>query len=141
MARRSSAEVIADKELVARIVASLESSVAAVERAMVLLYESQTEVEQVAEMTTEHNLVGFAANDATIATRIVKNVVLRATAAGIPPGKRLWGSSLAISRRIAKRYAATQLLAAAKAKREADQLRAIGDEASGREAHGRPKAA
>ncbi len=138
MARRTKAEVAADRELVARIEASLDASVAAVERAMVLLYGRQTEVEQATETTTEHNAVGFAANDATVATRIVKNVILRATAAGVPEGKRLWGGSLAIARRIAKRYAATQLLDAAKAKAEAQKVAALADEVSGREAHGRP---
>lgn len=141
MGRRSSAEVAADREMVARIVASLNSSVAAVERAMVLLYKRQTATEQEAEITTEHNAVGFAANDATVATRITKNVILKAYAAGVPEGSRLWGSSLEIARRIAKRYAATQLLEAAKAKAEARKLAMLADEAAGREAMGRPVAA
>lgn len=132
MARRTKAEVAADRALVARILASLDSSVAAVERAMVLLYERQTAVEQATETTTEHNAVGFSANDATVGTRLVKNVILRAKAAGVPAGRRLWGGSLAISRRIARRYASTQLLDAARAKLAAE-VAAHEDEQAGRQ--------
>lgn len=124
--------------MVAKIVASLDGNVAAVERAMILLYGAQTPVEQASEITTEHNAVGFAANDATVGTRITKNVILKARAAGVAEGRCLWGRSLEIARRITKRYAGTQLLAAAKAKAEARRLAAMVDEADGREAHGRP---
>jgi len=140
MARRTKEEVAAERALVERIHASLDRSVAAVERAMVLLYERQTAAEQASEITTEHNAVGFSANDATVGTRIVKNVILRATAAGVRPGKRLWGTSLAISRRIAHRYAATQLLDAALAKRGAEdaaRVAAMEDERDGELAYGR----
>lgn len=140
MARRTKEEVAAERALVERIHASLDRSVAAVERAMVLLYERQTAAEQASEITTEHNAVGFSANDATVGTRIVKNVILRATAAGVRPGKRLWGTSLAISRRITHRYAATQLLDAALAKREAEdaaRVAAMEDERDGELAYGR----
>jgi hypothetical protein len=140
MARRTKEEVSRERAMVARIHASLDQSVAAVERAMVLLYERQTAAEQATETTTEHNGVGFSANDATIATRIVKNVILKATAAGVRPGKRLWGTSLAISRRIAHRYASTQLLDAALAKMEAEdaaRVAAMEDERDGELAYGR----
>lgn len=114
--RRTSSQVAAERELVAKIETALDTNVVAVERAMLILYKSQTSDERESETTREHNMVGFAANDATVGSRIVKNVILRATSAGIPPGRRLWGKSLEISRRIAKRYAGTQLLAAANTK-------------------------
>lgn len=129
--RRTKAEVAAERALVARIHRSLDTSVAAVERAMVLLYGAQTATEQAAEVTTEHNAVGFSANDATVGSRIVKNVILRAEAAGVPAGKRLWGSSLAISRRIAKRYAGTQLLDAARTKEDAERAARAAEEVDG----------
>jgi hypothetical protein len=124
--RRTKVEMAAERALVARIHESLDSDVAAVERAMVLLFRAQTDVEQATEVTTEHNAVGFSANDATVGSRIVKNVILKAADAGVPAGRRLWGASLAISRRIAKRYASTQLLASAVAKQAAveDKARA-----------------
>jgi len=114
--RRTSSQVAAERELVAKIETALDTNVVAVERAMLILYRFQTSDERESETTREHNMVGFAANDATVGSRIVKNVILRASSAGIPPGRRLWGKSLEISRRIAKRYAGTQLLAAANTK-------------------------
>lgn len=138
MARRTFEQMQLDQATVVRIRAALGASTVAVERAMLLLYGLQTADERTAEMTVHTNGVGFSANDATVGTRIVKNVILKARAAGIPEGKRLWGSSLAISRRIALRYAGTQLLVATRAK-QAAQLAARREEHDGEQAFPLPR--
>jgi hypothetical protein len=136
--RRTSSEVKEERELVAKIRHSLETNVAAVEKALLALYFRQTQDERQSETTREHNERGFAANDATVATRLVKNVIIRAARANVPPGRRLWGGSLLIGRRIALRYASTQLLEMAKQREAAKFANAAKDEADGRAASGRP---
>lgn len=67
----------------------------AVERAMVALYERQTQLEQNGEMTVESNGVGFSAFHAKLGTYYARWVL---------DGKRLSGAHLERARTIALRY-------------------------------------
>lgn len=65
-------------------------------RAIVAIYQKQTADEQSAEMTKHHNGVGFCARDGEFGTSIAKQVLA---------GRRLSDKQLAITRKIAARYA------------------------------------
>lgn len=103
----------ADRPLVEQIIKSLDTNDRAVEKAMFLLGERQTQEELEQEATLKHNAVGFSSAHArfgALAYGIVKN------------GGHLRGKLLTVARHIAKRYARTQLLQIAKEKAAKEQL-------------------
>ncbi len=104
----------ADKALVESILKSLDENPYAVERAVLLIADAQTPDEYQWETTNVNNGVGFAASDARLGTELAK--AIRGNTA-FPPGKRLRNGTLDRARALVKRYARTQLLVAAKAKR------------------------
>jgi len=104
----------------AAIVDLLNSNPRAVERALLAIYAAQTAGEQLAGTTCEQNGVGFTGADANTGTWLVQVVIAEGTAKGRPEGQRLRGKALEMGRRIAKHYAGTQLLRAAKIKAAAD---------------------
>jgi len=114
--RRTKEQVAADKELLAKVVRAIETNPAAVARALDLLFENQTAAEQSNESTEEDNGVGFAGCDARTGSWLVKTVLAEGRAKGRPEGELLRGKALQMGRRIALRYAKTQIFAAAKAK-------------------------
>lgn len=99
----------ADRELVDKIIKSLDTNPKAVERAMWLLAKRQTEEELELEATLKHNGVGFGAAHARFGAYVYGR---------LKAGQRLTGRTLNTARHIAKRYAATQLLEMAKARQE-----------------------
>lgn len=107
MARRSREEVAADNALIERIIKSLNESDAAVTKAIIVIGNEQTSNELTSHAALEHNGRGWSMVDANYGT------FLRETA--LREGK-LWGKLLVDARRIALKYAKTQLFARAKAK-------------------------
>lgn len=102
----------ADEPMVARIIKALDNNPEAVERAILLLGKEQTSNELNYHGALEHNGRGFSKAHAAYGTwayDILKN------------GGHLHGHALAKCRHIAKRYARTQLLAAAKEKMEQEK--------------------
>lgn len=97
----------ADRTLVAQILNALETNDRAVERAMLLLGQRQTQDELEQEATLKHNAIGFSSAHARFGAYAYS--VVRG-------GGRLKGNALAVARHIAKRYARTQLLQIAKEK-------------------------
>ena len=122
--RRSSAEVAADKALVATIRRSLASNPAAVVRALEVLFARQTRDEQAVAATRHHNEVGFSQADARTATWLVEVVIAEGREAGREDRDLLRGKALEMGRRIAGKYARTQLLALAKAKKAEQEYEA-----------------
>lgn len=112
--RRSSAEVAADRAMVARIREALANPRAVV-RAIEALFARQTRDEQREFRTRHHNSVGFCANDAARGSALAVKIAER-RAEGRPEHQLLTVSELETARRIASRYAGTQLLALAKEK-------------------------
>lgn len=97
----------ADRPLVDKIIHSLDTNNAAVERAMLLLGDRQTQEELANEATLKHNSIGFSSAHARFGAYVygvLKN------------GGHLKGKTLTVARHIAKRYARTQLLQLAKDK-------------------------
>lgn len=97
----------ADQPLVDAILKSLETNNKAVCRAIKLIGDMQTAEEMNQQATLEHNGVGFSGADAEFGTWLYRQIC-----ANIPLSKK----SMDGARRIAKKYARTQLLALAKAK-------------------------
>lgn len=117
--RRSSAEVREDNALVEAIRVSLRTNNAAVVRALELIFAEQTRDEQAFHITTHTNGVGFSQADARTGSWLVKTVIAEGRFAGFSEKHILRGQALEMGRRIALKYAATQLLRAAKAKQAA----------------------
>lgn len=107
MARRTREQVIADNELIARIIKTLNEDDFAVAKAIVVIGNDQTEDELSAQAALQHNGRGWSMVDANYGT-FLRSVVLR-------DGK-LQGKLLADGRRIALKYARTQLFERAKQK-------------------------
>lgn len=108
----------ADHAVVDSILKAIDENPKAVERAVLLLADAQTEEEYAYETTNVNNGVGFAASDARVGTELAK--IIRGNSA-LPPGRRLKGPRLDQARALVRRYARTQLLCAAKAKKELEQ--------------------
>lgn len=99
----------ADQPIVDSILKSLDENPRAVMKAIVILGRNQTEDELQQEATLQHNGVGFTGTDARYGTWLYGQIVA---------GKGLSAKMLEGARKMAKKYARTQLLAAAKAKME-----------------------
>lgn len=111
----------ADQAVVDSILKAIDENPRAVERAILILADAQTQDEYAYETTNENNGVGFAASDARAGTELAK--LIRGNTA-FPPGKRLRNvADLDRARSIVKRYARTQLLAAAKMKQSTQQTK------------------
>ena len=76
----------------------LSSNDAWVERALVVLYRRQTELEQQAGVTYRLNEVGFQVADAKWFTTLAERVIRRAND-GVPEGQRLTRDEMAYCRR------------------------------------------
>ncbi|MND90862.1 hypothetical protein D3C80_829580 [compost metagenome] len=109
MARRTKAEVAADNALIESIIKTLNENDVAVCKAIVLIGNDQTAEEKEAHAALQHNGKGFSMVDANYGT-FLRDVILR-------EGK-LRGKLLADGRRIALKYARTQLFDRAKKKRD-----------------------
>lgn len=97
----------------AEIVELLNTRVAAVEKAMVRLYELQRPVEKAVNASTLLNLQGFCAFTARSGSKFAR-AVESARKKGVPAGRRLYGSWLRRAREIAIRHRG-QLVAMANA--------------------------
>lgn len=122
--RRSSEQVAVDRRLVGRIRASLASNPAAVVRALELLFAEQTRDEQAVHTTRHHNERGFSQADARTGSWLVRTVIAEGRSKGRSDAGLLRGKALEMGRRIASKYARTQLLRAAKAKQAAAEYEA-----------------
>ena len=109
MARRSKEQIAADNNLLESIIETLKTNDVAVCKAIVLLGNDQTAEEQAAHAALQHNGKGFSMVDANYGT-FLREVILR-------EGK-LRGKLLTDGRRIALKYAKTQLFERAKVKRD-----------------------
>jgi hypothetical protein len=89
----------------------LDRSDKAVEEAVLRIYDRQTNGEQAARVTSEHNGVGFSAFDADILSSFAE-WMRRSTR---PVGQRLTARQLQVARKRIKRYA-KQLVEIAQAK-------------------------
>lgn len=101
-------------KLLDRIYKALETA-AGVERAIEILAANQTQDEWVEMATSHRNGVGFSGADARVGCLLAKRI-RELSARGYPQGRRLYGQDLDNGRRIALKYARTQLFAAAVAK-------------------------
>lgn len=110
MARRTSAQVAADNQLIEDIRSSLQNNPKAVCRALKMLAALQTEDERSSKATLQHNSSGFTMVDANYGTFLAE-VIDREGG--------LRGKFLEDGRRIALKYSRTQLFAKAKEKRDA----------------------
>lgn len=108
MARRTREEVAADNALIESIIKALNEDDAAVAKAIVVIGNAQTSDEMSAHAALQHNGRGWSMVDANYGT-FLREVVLR--------DGRLRGRLLDDARRIALKYAKTQLFERAKAKR------------------------
>lgn len=99
----------ADQPIVDSILKALDENPRAVMKAIVILGRNQTEDELSQEATLQHNGIGFTGTDARYGTYLYHQIMA---------GKSLSQKSLTGARKLAKKYARTQLLAAAKAKQE-----------------------
>lgn len=109
MARRSKEQVAADNALIESIIKTLNENDVAVCKAIVLIGNDQTAEEKEAHAALQHNGKGFSMVDANYGT-FLRDVILR-------EGK-LRGRLLDDGRRIALKYARTQLFERAKKKRD-----------------------
>lgn len=100
----------ADKPLVEAIIQSLDDNDRAVEKAFLIVGRQQTPEELANKATLEHNGVGFTGPDANFGTWAYDV---------ISKGGHLYGNGLKTGRKMIKKYAKTQLLAAAKRRSEA----------------------
>lgn len=98
-----------DRALVENILNALDTNPKAVIRAIKLIGEAQTVDELDSRATLQHNNVGFSATDAAYGTWLYSQIQ-----AGVP----LSDKALNAARKLVKKYARTQLLAAAKTKLE-----------------------
>lgn len=108
MARRTREQVAADNALIESIITTLNSSDVAVCKAIVVIGNDQTAQEKEAHAALQHNGKGWSMVDANYGT-FLRETILR-------EGK-LRGKLLADARRIALKYARTQLFERAKIKR------------------------
>lgn len=115
----------ARKAVAARIRATLTSNAAAVVKALEVLYARQTYDEQVIGETVHHNTVGFSGVDANLGTWLVTVVIAEGRAQGRPEDQLLRGKALEMGRRVASRYAATQLCDLALAKMDVEARRYV----------------
>lgn len=118
--RRNPTQAKAEREIIARIERALTSSAAAVARALELLFARQTSDEQVTSSTRHHNCRGFSQADANLGSWLVVTVIGEGRAQGRADGDLLRGKALDMGRKVALKYARTQLLAAAYEKAEAE---------------------
>jgi len=109
MARRTKEQVAADNALIESIIKSLNESDVAVCKAIVLIGNEQTAEEKNAHAALQHNGKGFSMVDANYGT-FLREVILR-------EGK-LYGKLLDGARKMALKYARTQLFERAKIKRD-----------------------
>lgn len=119
--RRNPAQAHAEREIVARIERALNSSATAVVRALELLFARQTSDEQVSHSTRHDNERGFSQADASTGSWLVVTVIGEGRAQGRADADLLRGKALEMGRRIALKYARTQLLQAAYEKAEAER--------------------
>jgi len=119
--RRNREQAAAQREIVARIERALNSSAAAVARALELLFARQTSDEQVMASTHHHNQRGFSQADANAGTWLVVTVIGEGRAQGRADGDLLRGKALEMGRKVALKYARTQLLEAAYEKAETER--------------------
>lgn len=107
MARRTKEEIAADNALLERIHRHLDGNNEAVVRAIILIGDAQTQDEKEASAALQHNGVGWSMVDANYGNWLY----------GIAKEKGVfYGKNLDGARRLAKKYAKTQLMAHAKAK-------------------------
>jgi hypothetical protein len=99
----------ADQPIVDSILTALDSNPRAVMKAIVILGRNQTEDELTQEATLQHNGLGFTGTDARYGTYLYHQILA---------GQSLSQKTLDGARKMAKKYARTQLLAAAKNKQE-----------------------
>lgn len=99
----------ADQPIVDSILKSLDENPRAVMKAIIILGNNQTEDELQQEATLQHNGIGFTGTDARYGTWLYGQ---------IKAGNSLSAKMMEGARKMAKKYARTQLLAAAKAKLE-----------------------
>lgn len=108
MARRTKEQMKADNELLDRINRHLDTNPEAVVRAIILIGDAQTQDEQEHRAALQHNGAGWSMVDANYGT-FLHSVAKQ--------NGRFYGKLLDDARRLAKKYAKTQLFAHAKAKR------------------------
>lgn len=106
--RRTKEQIQADNELLARINRHLEENPAAVVRAIILIGDAQTQDEKDQHAALQHNGVGWSMMDANFGGWLY-NIA--------KTNGKFYGKALEDARRLAKKYAKTQLFAHAKAKR------------------------
>ena len=99
----------ADRPIVESILKALDESPKAVMRAIVIIGNNQTADELSQEATLQHNGVGFTGTDARYGTYLYGQ---------IKAGRGLSPKMLEGARKMAKKYARTQLLASAHARAE-----------------------
>jgi hypothetical protein len=109
-----------ERALIARIEEALEKSPAAVARALLIIYDGQTEDEKASFTTFEENGRGFSGCDASLGTWLVETVIGEGREEGRPEGQLLRGGALGMARNLVRKYAKTQLLAAAR-RRQAEE--------------------
>jgi len=81
----------------------LDDSPAAVEQAIIRLWERQTQREKDTSTTQLHNTVGFCAFSARSGTKLAR-FILSARKKGTAKGSRLFAQNMEKARRIAKRH-------------------------------------
>lgn len=99
----------ADQPVVESILKALDENPQAVMRAIVIIGNNQTAEEMASEATLQHNGVGFTGTDARYGTYLYGQ---------IKSGRGLSAKMLEGARKMAKKYARTQLLASAHARAE-----------------------
>ena len=108
MARRTSAEVQAERALIEEIRNAIETNPRAVCKAIKIIHSNQTADEQAVQATTVTNGIGFSSMDANFGSFLADVIEREGT---------LRGKLLVQGRKLALKYSRTQLLAVAKAKR------------------------
>lgn len=107
MARRTKQQIEEDNKLLDEIRTSISNNPKAVCKAIRILHGYQTEEERLQHATTRTNGVGFSAMDANFGSFLYEVIQRDGT---------LKGKLLEQGRRLAMKYAKTQLFAVAKAK-------------------------
>ncbi len=107
--RRTKEEVKADNELLDRINRHLEANPEAVVRAIILIGDAQTRDEQEQQAALQHNGVGWSMVDAHYGS-FLHEIAKREG--------RFYGKNLEGAKKLAKKYAKTQLFNHAKAKQK-----------------------
>lgn len=101
----------ADQPIVDSILKALDDNPRAVMKAIWIIGNNQTAEELAQEATLQHNGVGFTGTDARYGAYLYGQIVA---------GRSLSTKTLEGARKMAKKYARTQLLAAAKTKQPKD---------------------